>query len=56
MPGHVVSGHVNQNTPGGLLFDAHDNLISVQTRFFHVYIYQCNAASANCTNTGTFTS
>lgn len=55
MPGHSVSGYVNQNTPGGLIFDKHDNLISVQTRFFHAYTYRCDAASASCTNTATFT-
>jgi len=55
MPGHPVSGYVNQNTPGGLLFDSHDNLISVQTRFLHVYTYRCDAATAACNNTGTFT-
>jgi hypothetical protein len=55
MPGHRVSGYVNNNTPGGLLFDNNGNLVSVQTRFFHVYVYQCNAASASCTNTATFT-
>jgi hypothetical protein len=32
MPGHAVSGYVNQNTPGGLIFDERDNLISIQTR------------------------
>jgi hypothetical protein len=55
MPGHSVSGYVNQNTPGGLIFDKHDNLVSIQTRFFHAYAYRCDAASASCTNTGTFT-
>ncbi|HVR45584.1 MAG TPA: hypothetical protein VMT95_02900 [Candidatus Binatia bacterium] len=55
MPGHSVSGYVNQNTPGGLIFDKHDNLVSIQTRFFHAYAYRCDAAAASCTNTGTFT-
>jgi hypothetical protein len=55
MPGHPVSGYVNQNTPGGLIFDKHDNLISIQTRFVHAYPYRCDAAAASCTNTGIFT-
>ena len=55
MPGHPVSGYVNQNTPGGLLFDDRDNLVSIQTRFGHAYTYRCSAAAASCTNTATFT-
>ncbi|HEY6325815.1 MAG TPA: hypothetical protein VIW73_04775 [Candidatus Cybelea sp.] len=55
MPGHAVSGYVNQNTPGGLIFDNHDNLVSIQTRFFHAYAYRCDAAASACTSTGTFT-
>jgi hypothetical protein len=54
MPGRVVSGYVNQNTPGDLMFDRNGTLVSLQTRFSHVYTYRCNAATAACTNTGTF--
>jgi hypothetical protein len=53
MPGRVVSGYVNQNTPGGLTFDQHDTLVSIQSRFNHVYVYRCDAASASCVNTKT---
>ncbi len=54
MPGRVVKGYVNENTPGGLSFDIHDNLVSIQSRFNHVYVYECAAGVANCINTGTF--
>lgn len=54
MPGRVVNGYVNANTPGDLSFDVHDNLISIQSRFTHVYVYECAAGVANCINTGTF--
>ena len=54
MPGRIVRGYVNQNTPGGLLFDRRDRLISVQTLFAHVYAYRCDASTARCRNTGTF--
>lgn len=54
MPGRVVTGYVNQNTPGGLLFDRQDRLISVQTLFTHVYTYRCSAAKATCRNTAIF--
>ncbi len=50
MPGRVVNGYDNQNTPGGLLFDRRNTLISVQTRFTHVYVYHCNAGTASCIN------
>lgn len=55
MPGRTVSGYANQNTPGGLTFDRHDTLVSIQSRFQHVYVYRCEAATASCTNTQTFT-
>lgn len=55
MPGQVVSGYVNQNTPGSLLFDNKGTLLSVQTRFIHLYEYRCDAAKASCSNTQTFT-
>ncbi len=54
MPGHPVSGYANQNTPGDLLFDRHDRLVSVQTLFSHVYTYRCDASKAACANTGIF--
>jgi hypothetical protein len=54
MPGHVVTGYANQNTPGGLAFDRRDALVSVQTLFAHVYTYRCNASKAACINTGVF--
>ncbi len=55
MPGRVASGYVNANTPGDLIFDKNDTLVSIQTRFNHAYVYHCNAATAACTNTATFT-
>ena len=54
MPGHVVSGYVNQNTPGDLIFDKNDTLVSIQTQFTHAYVYRCNAKAASCTNIATF--
>lgn len=51
MPGKVVGGYVNQNTPGDLEFDKHGNLISLQSLFTHVYLYRCDATTASCTNT-----
>ena len=54
MPGRVASGYVNANTPGDLIFDKNDTLVSVQTRFTHAYVYHCNAATAACTNSATF--
>jgi hypothetical protein len=53
MPGHVVTGYVNQNTPGDLIFDKSGTLLSLQSLFDHVYIYRCDAATATCTNTRT---
>lgn len=53
MPGRVVSGYVNPNTPGGLIFDLHDNLISIETIFPDAFLYSCNAATASCINTST---
>lgn len=53
MPGHIVSGYVNQSTPGDLIFDNHDTLVSIQTRFTHLYVYHCNASTASCTNVKT---
>jgi hypothetical protein len=55
MPGRVVTGYVNQNTPGGLSFDKDNTLVSIQSRFLNVYVYRCQAATASCTNTQTFT-
>jgi hypothetical protein len=55
MPGKPVSGYVNQNTPGDLAFDRSGTLISLQTLFPYVFLYQCNAAAATCTNTKTVT-
>jgi hypothetical protein len=55
MPGRVASGYANANTPGDLIFDKSDTLVSIQTRFAHAYVYHCNAATAACTNTATFT-
>ena len=52
MPGRPVNGYVNQNTPGGLIFDRHGTLISVQSRFTKVYVYRCNAGTASCINEG----
>ncbi|MGB8518934.1 MAG: hypothetical protein WCD38_02075 [Candidatus Tumulicola sp.] len=54
MPGHVVSGYVNQNTPGDLIFDKNDTLVSIQTLFTHAYIYRCSAKTASCSNIATF--
>jgi hypothetical protein len=53
MPGHVVSGFINPNSPGALLFDRDDNLLSVESPFPFVFLYSCNAQTASCTNTGT---
>jgi len=53
MPGRVLSGYVNPNTPGALIFDRHDNLISVETIFPDAFLYSCNAATASCINTNT---
>jgi hypothetical protein len=53
MPGRVVSGYVNPNAPGGLIFDQHDNLISVETIFPFAFLYSCNAGTASCINTNT---
>jgi hypothetical protein len=50
MPGHIVSGYVNANTPGDLIFDKNDTLVSIQTLFTHAYVYACNAAKARCAN------
>jgi hypothetical protein len=55
MPGRVASGYVNANTPGDLIFDKNDTLVSIQTRFSHAYVYHCNAATAACTNAAIFT-
>lgn len=55
MPGRIVNGYVNQNTPGGLTFDRHDTLVSIQSRFMHVYVYRCDAGTASCVNTETVT-
>ena len=46
--GEIVSGYVNQNTPGDLMFDKRGRLVSLQTRFTNVYIYQCDASEAIC--------
>lgn len=54
MPGRVVTGYVNQNTPGALSFDKHNTLVSLQSRFLNVYVYRCDAGAAACTNTQTF--
>ncbi len=51
MPGKTVNGYVNQNTPGDLAFDRSGNLLALQTLFPRVYIYQCDASAATCTNT-----
>ena len=53
MPGHVVSGYANPNAPGGLIFDRHDNLISVETIFPFAFLYSCNASTASCINANT---
>jgi len=53
MPGHIVTGDVNQNTPGDLIFDKNDTLLSIQTRFTHAYVYHCSAVLASCTNVRT---
>lgn len=46
--GEIMSGYVNQNTPGDLMFDKRGRLVSLQTRFTHVYIYDCDAYEAYC--------
>lgn len=50
MPGHAVTGYVNQSTPGDLIFDQAGTLVSVQTQFTHAYFYRCSAAKASCAN------
>jgi hypothetical protein len=50
MPGHVVSGYVNNPVPGGILFDKHGGLISVA--FGTAFTYGCSARRASCTSTG----
>ena len=46
--GQIMSGYVNQNTPGDLMFDRRGRLVSVQTRFLNIYIYQCDPYEAIC--------
>jgi len=52
MPGHVVSGFVNPNAPGALLFDRQGTLLSIETIFPFVFLYSCDAQSASCSNSG----
>jgi hypothetical protein len=52
MPGRAVSGYINSNAPGGILFDKHDRLISIMAPFATAYVYRCSAKRAACTNTG----
>ena len=52
MPGKSVSGFVNSTTPGALLFDKQDRLVSIVTHFSFLFTYACDAKSAACTNTG----
>ena len=52
MPGHVVSGYVNSATPGGIVFDTHGSLISVDSTVLRTYT--CKAKTATCTSTGSF--
>lgn len=54
MPGRLVTGYINENTPGALEFDNRDRLVSIQTLFFHAYRYRCSASRAACTNVGIF--
>jgi hypothetical protein len=44
----VMNGYVNQNTPGDLMFDNRGRLVSLQTRFLKVYVYQCDVYEATC--------
>jgi hypothetical protein len=53
MPGHVITGYANPNTPGDLEFDNAGKLVSLQTEFAKVYIYSCDAAEASCKHTRT---
>lgn len=46
--GQIMSGYVNQNTPGDLMFDKRGRLVSLQTRFTHLYIYSCDPDEATC--------
>jgi hypothetical protein len=55
MPGVIMSGYANQNTPGDLMFDKRGRLVSLQTLFNHVYVYQCDASEAICFKPKTFT-
>jgi hypothetical protein len=52
MPGKVVNGFVNSTTPGALLFDKQDRLVSIVSHFSFLFTYACDANSASCSNTG----
>lgn len=44
----IMSGYVNQNTPGDLMFDNRGRLVSLETQRFKVYVYQCDVYEAIC--------
>jgi hypothetical protein len=44
----IMNGYANQNTPGDLMFDDRGELVSLQTRFTHVYVYNCDVYEAIC--------
>ncbi|HEY5095133.1 MAG TPA: hypothetical protein VII69_08475 [Candidatus Eremiobacteraceae bacterium] len=54
MPGRVVSGYVDTLSPGDILFDKNNVLISVASPFATVTTFNCKANSASCAKTGSF--
>jgi hypothetical protein len=54
MPGHVVSGYSNTLSPGDIVFDKNDTLISIEAPFSTLTTFQCHARSAACAQTGSF--
>jgi hypothetical protein len=54
MPGHRVSGYSNALSPGDIVFDKHDTLISVEAPFATVTTFRCSARAALCAKAGAF--
>lgn len=49
MPGHVVSGYIESGTPGDIMFDNADDLVTVDTFFSKAYRFECQLAYFSCT-------
>jgi len=49
MPGHVVSGYIESDTPGDIMFDNTGDLVTVDSHFGQAYRFKCQLVYFACT-------